>query len=633
MIIEDVLAFLRGIPPFQFLEEGDLLKAAGDLSMEFYPKDTVILKQGGLPSSSLRVIKKGAVKVLMGTDTGEDIVLEYKGEGDNFGFLSMIGKDRQKTTVTAVEDTLCYVLDEQRVGKLIESSQAFNEYFMAYLSRYVDRTYQEMHQRNPLYSDSDRLLYTTPVGTIAIPLVSVKESAPIQEAARMMVQHKISSLVIRNDNNVPTGIITDRDLREKVVAKGRNTAEPVKNIGTLSLIRVDGRDICFEALLKMIQFDIHHLLVVEEGELKGIVTNHDLMLLQGTSPVSFAKDILNQETVEGLASLTGKILNIIGLLLKEETKVPHLANVITEIYDRFFRKIMEIGEKKFGPPPLPYCFVVLGSEGRREQIFKTRQDNALIYFDPGTPGLEIDAAGYFTDFGDWVSDSLAVLGLQPGPENVQAANPEWRQPFRAWQKLFQEWIEEATLEKIAESLPFFDSRPLYGKFSLFLTIRDLIAALIKGEGQKLLEVMTAKVVQMPPPVGFVRNHLVEKDGTQHEFLDLAQRGLQPLVDLVRIFALSRGIRETATLSRIQALKDREPGFQKITGELARAFEFMMLLNIHHQFRQVKSGQPTDSLIEPAHLSSSEKKTLREAFRLIARLQALAQQADWGPEKR
>ena len=100
-------------------------KAAGDLSMEFYPKDTVILKQNGPPSDCLRVIKKGAVKVLMGDEMGEEIVLEYKGEGDNFGFLSLIGKDRQRTTIKAVEDTLCYILGEERVRRLIEISPAF----------------------------------------------------------------------------------------------------------------------------------------------------------------------------------------------------------------------------------------------------------------------------------------------------------------------------------------------------------------------------------------------------------------------------------------------------------------------------------------------------------------------------
>ena len=193
MILEDVLGFLKGISPFQFLEEDLLKKAAGDLSLEFYPQGTVILKQNGPPSDCLRIIKKGAVQVLMEPEDGEEVVMEVKGEGDNFGFLSLIGKDRQRTTVKAVEDTLCYILNQDRVRRLLEASPPFSEYFMAYLSQYVDRTYQEMHQRSPFYSSSDRLLFTTPVGDIAIPLITVPEGVSIQEAARVMAEHDRSA--------------------------------------------------------------------------------------------------------------------------------------------------------------------------------------------------------------------------------------------------------------------------------------------------------------------------------------------------------------------------------------------------------------------------------------------------------
>ncbi len=623
MILEDVLGFLKGISPFQFLEEDLLKKTAGDLSLEFYPQGTVILKQNGPPSDCLRIIKKGAVQVLMEPEDGEEVLMEVKGEGDNFGFLSLIGKDRQRTTVKAVEDTLCYILNQDRVRRLLEASPPFNEYFMAYLSQYVDRTYQEMHQRSPFYSSSDRLLFTTPVGDIAIPLITVPEGASIQEAARAMAEHKISSLIIRKENGLPSGIVTDRDLREKVVAKGRNVSEPVKNIGNLSLIRVDGRDTCFEALLKMIQFNIHHLLVVEEGALKGIVTNHDLMLLQGTSPVSFANDIVNQQTVAGLIPLTRKIFNIIGLLLKEETQFFHLSNIITEIYDRLFRKILEIGEKKFGPPPLPYCLVALGSEGRREQIFKTDQDNVLIYSDPATPGQEIEAAGYFSDLSHFLRDSLAALGVPPCPDGYMAANPQWCQPFRIWNRLFLEWIGRPSLERTPAVLPFFDARPLSGKFMLFQGIRDQITPLLLEGDREFLGTLSRLAVHLPPPVGFVKNRIAERDGTQQEKLDLQQRGILPLINLVRLFALFRGVRETSTLGRIQGLKEKDPAFQKLGGELTQALEFMMLMNVHHQFQQVKTGILPDPILEPAQLSSLEKKTLREAFRIIAQLQALA----------
>jgi CBS domain-containing protein len=559
----------------------------------------------------------------MEAEDGDEVLMEVKSEGDNFGFLSMIGKDRQRTTVKVIEDTLCYILNQERVRRLLKASPPFTEYFMAYLSRYVDRTYQEMHQRTSFYGSSDRLLFTTPVGDIAIPLITVPEGMSIQQAAQVMAEHKISSLVLRKENNLPSGIITDHDLRDKVVAKGRSVLEPVKNIGSLSLIRADGRDTCFEALLKMIQYNIHHLLVVEDGTLKGVVTNHDLMLLQGTSPVSFANDIINQQTVEGLIPLTRKIFNIIGLLLREETQFFHLSNIITEIYDRLLRKILEIGEKKFGTPPLPYCLVGLGNVGRREQIFKTDQNHVLIYSDPANPEAAIEAALYFADFSYFLSDSLAALGASPCPDCFMAATAQWRQPFRIWDQIFKELITTSSPEKTPAFLPFFDARPLSGKFMLFQKIRDQVPALLRGGDMKFLKTLARLAVDIPPPVGFVKSGIAERDGSQQEKLDLSHRGITPIVDLVRLFALFRGVRESSTLGRIRALRDKDPAFDKLGAELTQAFEFMMLLHIHHQFQQNKMGLPADSILEPGQLSSLEKKTLREAFRIIGQLQALA----------
>lgn len=620
MLTEDVIQFLSGIPPFQFLDRGEMERVARDVSLEFYPVNTLILKQNGPPSDALRVIKKGGVKVIIEGDEGEEIVTEYKGEGDNFGFLSMIGKDRQRTTVKAIEDTLCYLLTRERVQRLLESSPAFAEYFLSYLSRYVDRTSQEMRRRSQLQSAGDRLLFTTPVGDIAMGLITVPGSTSIQEAARTMARHRISSLVILNEHNLATGIVTDRDLREKVVATGRSVLEPIRNIGHLALIRADGKGSCFEALMKMIQYNIHHLLVVEEGEIKGIITNHDLMLLQGTSPVSFAKDILLQDSVEGLVPLVRKIFNVIGLLLKEGSHYAQLSTIISEIYDRLFRKVLELTEKEMGPPPLPYCWVVLGSEGRREQIFKTDQDNALIYSDPGTPGEEIDAAGYFSTFSNRVKENLLALDVPACPQGFMAANPRWCQPIRTWKAIFTQWITEPSEEDLAKALIFFDARPLSGKFMLFQGIRSHITPWIMEEGRAFLEALARLATRTPPPAGFVGNEIFEKNGEQKTEIDLKQRGILPIVDLVRLFSLSHGLPETATLARIKALRAKDPAFAPIEGELLHTFEYMMLTLIHHQYEPIRMGMPPDTLLQPSALSTLEKKTLREGFRLIESLQ-------------
>jgi len=618
MILEEVINFLKKDPPFQFLDDATLKSVAGSLSMEFYPKDTVILKQDGPPSDSLRIIKKGGVKVLMRAESGEDVVIDYRGEGDNFGFLSLIGRDKGKTTVIAIDDTICYTLYKDKVLKLLETSPAVTEYFMSYLSRYVDRTYREMQNRS-IFRSSDRFLFTTPAGDIATEVITVGEDTTIQEAAQVMVKNKISSLIIRDKRNVPVGIVTDKDLREKVVAKGRSASEPVRNIMTISLIRVDARDSCFEAVLKMIKYNIHHMLVIEDGDLKGIMTNHDLMLLQGTSPLSFANDIENQQSIDGLIAVSTKINNIVGLLLKEGARASNITKIITEINDRLVKKVLEIAERQHGHPPVPYCWIVFGSEGRKEQTFKTDQDNAIIYSDPESEEEEEEAKKFFPGFTSFVKEGLIKIGFPLCPADYMASNPQWCQPFNVWKRHFAHWISEPTPEAVLKSLIFFDFRPLYGNFSLAEKLRNALKSMIEGQGI-FLGHMANQIVKNTPPVGFFKSFVVEKTGEHKDEFNLKVKGLTPLVDVVRLFSLERGIRETSTLGRIKALRDIHPIVKQYADEVEQAFEFIMVLRIDHQFGQIRENRKPDNFINPNKLSNIERKTLREAFHLISKLQ-------------
>lgn len=158
MYFEDIKKFLKNTPPFQFLDDAVLDSVVNSISVDFYPRDTIILKQDGPPSDSLRIIKKGGVRVSIKTDSGEDVVIDYRGEGESFGLLSLMG-NKQKTTVTAVDDTVCYLLAKERLLELIDSTPAFTEYFLqSHFSKYIDKTYRELHSKSLFYGSSDHVL-------------------------------------------------------------------------------------------------------------------------------------------------------------------------------------------------------------------------------------------------------------------------------------------------------------------------------------------------------------------------------------------------------------------------------------------------------------------------------------------
>jgi CBS domain-containing protein len=472
-----------------------------------------------------------------------------------------------------------------------------------------------MHNKSLFYGGSDRLLFTTQIGDIgARTVITVKEDVIIQEAAQIMANNKISSLIILDEKNIPIGIVTDRDLREKVVAKGRDVNEPVANIMSLPLIGVDAKDYCFEAIFKMIKHNIHHILVIKEGNLKGVITNHDLMLLQGASPLSFSKDIESQQTVEGLVPVSKKINMIIGLLLRQGASASNITKIIAELNDRLVRKILEIAERKFGHPPVPYCWIAYGSEGRKEQTFKTDQDNAIIYSEESE-----DAERYFAELALFARDSLLRCGFPLCPADYMASNSKWRQPIAKWKRYFYNWINDPTPDAILKSLIFFDFRPIYGDCSLADDLRIYLAQAVKGQEHFFAEMADA-ITKNRPPLSILKRVIVEKSGEHKNELNLKIRGLVHIVDIARIFAIEAGISETSTIDRIRLAKDEFPVLKRYADALEEAFEFMSLLRIYHQIEQLERGEQLDNYINPEKLSGLKKKTLKESFNLIAEVQ-------------
>jgi CBS domain-containing protein len=621
MIIEDVIDFLKKVPPFQSLADAELKRIAEGISMEFYPKGLTILHQDGPPSEYLRIIKKGGVKVFIKSGDEEEVVIDYRSEGDAFGFLSLVGGDRSRANVVAVEDTIAYLINRKTITGLLDSNSAFTEFFLkSFLNKYIDKTYKEMHNKSLLYGGGDKLLFTTPVGELATKdVLTASQDITIKEAAGIMSEKRISSLVLVDTEGVPAGIVTDRDLRDKIVSKGRDIKDKVSSIMSVSLIKAEAREYCFEALLKMIRYDIHHLIVVDEGRLKGIITNHDLMMLQGTSPISIAREIESQQTIEGLVPPSRKINTMISILLKEGAKASNITRIITEINDRLIRNILEIAERKYGSPPVDYCWVVFGSEGRKEQTFKTDQDNAIIYDNPELEKDEIEIRKYFSEFTHFVRDALVACGFPMCPADFMASNARWCQSLNVWKEYFSKWISNPTPEALLMSLIFFDFRPIHGNLKLAEDLRSHLGQHLKNQNIFFAR-MAGVITKNRPPLGFFRSFIVEKSGEHKDALNLKLRGIGPVVDLARLFALERGVHETSTLERIKALKDKHPVISELGSELEQAFEFISLLRVHHQIEQIEESVPPDNFINPEKLSNLEKKSLKESFQLILKVQ-------------
>jgi len=617
MITEDAILLLKKSSAFSLLDDSLLKHLAGEMLMRYYPRGQTIVHQNGPAPDHLNIVRSGAVKAFVRTNEGEELLVDYRTIGDFFGLLSFVCGDIARDTIVATEDTTCYLLKKETVLGLLRTNAEFCEFCLRSLvTRLVTMTYREIHDRTLLYGGGDKLLFTNILDDLATKnVVTAQENISIKDAAAIMADRKISSLVLLDPDGLPAGMITDRDLRNKVVAKGRDIAGRVGDIMSVTIIKSEARDYCFEALLKMIRYNIHHLLVVEKGELRGILTSHDLMLLQGTSPLSVAREIEDQTTIDGLVPVSKKISKVITILIREGAKASNITRIITEINDRLLKRVLEITESRLGPPPRSYCWIVYGSEGRKEQTFRTDQDNALIYEDPAGD----DAEEYFARFADHMKDALARCGFPPCRAGYMASNPQWRKPLGVWKSYFSKWINNPTPEAILQSLIFFDFRPVYGNVLLAEKLRAFLGLEIKNKDLFLAH-MAGNAVKNRPPLGFFGNFICEKNGAHQGTFDIKINGLSPIIDAARLSALEKKVYHSSTLERLSELKDLNSTVSPYTGELEQAFEFLLSLRLRHQYRLMQEGREPDNFIDPNGLGTLDKAMLKEAFKLILSVQ-------------
>lgn len=617
---DEVRDLLQRTPPFDRLNENALAMVETGLSLAFYPAGHVVFRQGGPAAEHLSIIKSGKVKVFLTTNEKEEVLLDQRGAGGTFGILSLLRGDRAVSTVTAIEDTECYRIGKDVILRIMAQNAAFSEYYLRfYLTRLVDMMHRQIQDRSLLYGGGDKILFTHRLDELTTKeIVRVSSSISIQQAAELMSRHKISALLLTDEAGLPAGIVTDRDLRERVVARGIEGSAPVNSIMSVTLIKSDAKDFCFEALLKMVRFNIHHLLIASREELTGIITNHDLMMLQSTYPLAIARDIEQQSSVDGLVIAQRAIDRLIAVLIREGARASTITRIITEVNDRLVRRMLEIIEGRLGPPPVSYCWIVFGSEGRKEQTFRTDQDNALIYNDPAPEEAE-RVSRYFTDLAEEMRKALVACGFPPCPADYMASNPQWRMPLTAWRDRFRKWIQVPTPQAVLLSLIFFDFRPVHGNALLAENLRAALSHELKGQGL-FFSHMAGIVLQNRPPIGMFGRLKVENRGPHRNTLNIKLNGLGPIVDAARLASLEAQRYTTATLERLRELQDTGSFLAPYARDVEQAFEHLMGVRLRHQYLQRQEGLEVDNHINPSMLGALEQRALQESFRLIRDIQ-------------
>jgi CBS domain-containing protein len=445
----------------------------------------------------------------------------------------------------------------------------------------------------------------------------------ITSVAKLMAQEGIGAVVVVDAQKQPLGIVTKSDMTNKILAFGKSGAEPVRTVMSAPVVFVAPEEPCFNALLKMAGSNCHHICVVVGRMLLGVISQHDLMALQGADPLAIINAIERQTTVEGLAQSVETMDRMVERLLKAGVPTKEATTFISECNDRLTRRIITLAEEAMdaeglGPPPVPYCWLALGSEGRKEQTLRTDQDNAIIFADP-EPGRDDSVMAYFLDLANRVVSGLERCGFPLCKGEIMASNPRWCQSETVWRGYFSQWINQASPEDLRNCTIFFDLRPLAGATALAEQLRFFLNGEII-QNRAFLRHLATNALFNGPPLGFLRTLVVERKGVHKDHLNLKMSGLVPVVDALRVFALSAQVDATNTLQRLELARSRQLLSNEMAADIQEAFGFIMLLRINQHLNQKdKNVEPSD-YVNPKALSKLQKKILIEAFHVIRDLQ-------------
>lgn len=594
-----VADFIKSCAPFDLFEDAEIRKVAG-CAQVVYLRRGEILKNA--ECNDLRIIRSGAVEI----NSPEGQLLDRMGEGESFS-LALLVQEYAGAVVKLYEDSLFYVVPEACYKEMAASNRDFGRYYHHQLSRRLRRAARYQPEPHVMMRRLDAIMTAS--------IVKVSPGDTIQQAACVMRDRKVSSALVLVDGEL-AGIITDRDLRCRVIAEGLPYSALVSDVMTVNPIAIGADATIFEAILLMVRRKIHHLPVVSVSNSKqvvGILTSSDLMLAKQDDPVYLVQHVARAESIGAMQEIVSTMPNMLVEWVRAEIKASQISQFLTAISDAVTKRLIELATEQFGSAPVPYAFLGFGSQGRGEQLLGADQDNGLLISNEMQP----EHAGYFKQLAHFVSDGLAECGYTYCKGKVMATTDEWRQPLSGWKSTVDSWTRSPTPDAVMRVSIFFDIRCVYGDEDLARQLQDHM--LTRASGNSIfLAALADNVLSQTPPLGIFRRFIVERNGEHKDTLDIKKRGIMPIIDMMRIHSLANKISAVNTGDRIKALVDAKVLSVGNSRNLQDAFEYIMQLRVEAQANAVLSNGAggVSNHFNPDELPDISKRHLKDAFAVV-----------------
>ncbi len=599
-----VAEFIRQTLPFNELPASILYPCVAKILVHYHCRGESF--SADTPDKGLRIIRSGAVELR----DSDNKLLDRLGEGESFHIIGL-NAERGAVIATVIEDALVYFVPDEVYRGLRKNDRSFDRYFSGQRNRRLRRAARYQPELNTMMQQVNTLMSTN--------LLMMEPSATVQETAQAMAKRRVSSaFVVKNTELL--GIVTDRDLRVRAVAKALAPETPVSQVMTANPEWVEGQETIFAATLLMTQGRFHHLPVKINGETVGIVTTSGLILAKQDDPVYLVQHISRQADVNSIKQLVSGMSKLMIQWVNSGMRAQQVSQILTAVSDAITIRLIQLAEEQFGPAPVPWCWAGFGSQARSEQLLGADQDNGLVISDAVTA----DQLPWFEKLARFVCDALNECGYVHCPGGIMAMTDEWCQPLATWQDTVRRWTRSPTQDAVMRVSIFFDVRCIYGDCSLADRLQETMLEQA-SQNSIFLAALCANALEARPPLGIFRRFVVDRDGEHRKELDLKKRGVLPLTEIVRLHALAHKISAVNTDERLKALAAEKHLTITNSRNLADALHFIQHLRISHQCEQVMRGESVSNFLNPRDLPKMAREQLRDAFTIIDEAQSAIRQ--------
>lgn len=607
----DVQSFLAQQHPFNHLTESLLDFVSTNVLVAFSKSGSEISISSSDQNEKIAgiiIVRSGSLEIR--SHHGE--LIDRLSSGDYLVPEILTGGEGKNPQVVVLEDCLYYELSNYAYQSLKSSSQEFS------LLSTPENSHQSAGgEANDINRNTNQATYLNQYikETMSSSLVCSEQSISIREAAQLMTEHRITSLLIMDSDKL-VGIITDRDFRTRVLSKAVADTKEIRHVMTLNPMCIDEHSRLHDAQLKMMSAGIHHLPVLRDEKPVGVISLSDILRANNIEPLSLAKDINSAASVDELSVAAKGVPDLVVKLIERDARAVEVGEIITSFADAITRRLLILAEEKLGPTPCDYAWLAFGSQARQELMLGSDQDNALILPD----GLSDNETSYFKEFCEFVNTGLDKCGMPYCPGEIMASNDKWRLSLNDWCECFSKWIEEPSPKALMFASIFFDMRHIAGDSQLTENLQNYVLSRAKNN-TIFLAFMSENSLLHSPPLGFFKTFVLENDGDHNHTLDLKIRGTIPIVDAARNYALSASVSELNTVARLKAIENLGIMSKEMAGSLVDAHEFIAGIRLHAQAEQYRQQIKIDNHLDPVKLSPLVRHQLKAAFHQVRDAQA------------